>query len=443
MKCPKCGENISSSAKFCTKCGANVPEALEKQARIKAEEEKKRLEAEEEARRKAEEEAKKKAEESEKLQEIEKKNENVKFEETVENIEEPVVTEKTKKEKKSPKDEKREEKQKEKKPKKKHKGLKFLLVLILILIILCAGSYGLYKLDVLPDSVNDVLSPIFETVEGWFGIEKEDSNDNNKDEMEEDKKVKDEKVIKKVDEDKDLVYDYYNKEILGNTYKVPAINLDYDNIEDINDKIADLVEADLKKYEKLKELPEMEPTGMDYVWYENDNILSVVFFIEGYHVDYYYVYNVDIYTGENIENKDILDAAKIDEYDFAEICSDAVEDYYDNYLYDIKDMSLVGEVFEESKLESIKESNFSVSKTDMYLNKYGELTIVAKVTTIAGAGINNVIVDVENYKRNSKPVFESANSTSNVNVVLDDTDDVSEEVEDIEDSEDNEHTASL
>ena len=47
MKCPKCGENIADSAKFCTKCGCNIPEALE---------EKKKQEAEEIAKRKAEEE---------------------------------------------------------------------------------------------------------------------------------------------------------------------------------------------------------------------------------------------------------------------------------------------------------------------------------------------------------------------------------------------------
>ena len=29
MICPNCGEKISDSAKFCTKCGANIPEIIE------------------------------------------------------------------------------------------------------------------------------------------------------------------------------------------------------------------------------------------------------------------------------------------------------------------------------------------------------------------------------------------------------------------------------
>ena len=152
----------------------------------------------------------------------------------------------------------------------------------------------------------------------------------------------------------------------------------------------------------------MAPVSMDYIWTQNDNILSLVFFIHGYHMDYYYVYNIDIYTGEEIENEDILKEAKIDEDDFASMCSKAVEDYYENYLYykGIEDEANVGSEYKKAKSESIKESNFDVSKTKMFLNKNGEVTIISKLTTIAGAGIAYAPVNIENLKRNSKPLFE-------------------------------------
>lgn len=56
MKCPKCGEELDTGMKFCTKCGVNVDEAIRELAeRVQREEEEKRLEEE---RRKIEEQQK-------------------------------------------------------------------------------------------------------------------------------------------------------------------------------------------------------------------------------------------------------------------------------------------------------------------------------------------------------------------------------------------------
>ena len=34
MKCPKCNKEIVDNAKFCSKCGVNIAEALEEKAKL-------------------------------------------------------------------------------------------------------------------------------------------------------------------------------------------------------------------------------------------------------------------------------------------------------------------------------------------------------------------------------------------------------------------------
>lgn len=392
MICPNCGEKISDSAKFCTKCGANIPEILEQ--------------------KKADEKVELKDKEMENSigSEVEEKNEAESEEEKIE--EKPEAKQE---ETKSVKE--KEKKVKATKTKKKHTGLKIIIILILLIIIAGGVLYGLYKIDLLPENINSSVSPIIEKIEGLFGIEneKEDKDTKNESKTEDDDKNEKKDEIKKKDDEEELVFDYYNKTLFGNTYKVPEINLDYDNIKEINEEIADLVDSKLRKYEKLSELPEGEIAYMDYVWYENDNILSLVFYNDTIYTSNYYVFNIDIYTGEEIDNKGILDAAKIDEDEFITLCQEATEDYYDNYLYykGIQDNAEISAIFDNSKEDSIKASNFSLSKTSMFLNKNGELNIIAKFTTIAGAGYNYKSVNIENIKKNSKPLFEGPGFNDN------------------------------
>ena len=389
MKCPRCANKIPDSAKFCTFCGVNI-------LKEKEEAEKNKIVAEVIK------------EETNQVIDDVPKNE-VKKEIENENIEE-------KKTESGNEDNNQKEKPKKKtKTKKKHTLIKLIVILVLLLVIICACIYGLHRLDILPETVSEKIEPVIDTVEGWFGIEEDSEEELDKKTNENNKNKKDEKIINKKDEDEDLVYDYYNKTIHGNTFKIPAINLDYENIENINEEIADLIEVELKKYERGQEPPEGAFSSSDYIWAINDNILSLVFFISGYHVDNYYVYNVDIYSGDNIENSEILEAAKIDSSDFAEKCSEAVEDYYEKYLYTEDAKEAAGNLYKNALINSTDEYNFSPYRTKIYLNSYGELTIVAEIETIAGAGTNSIIVNIENLKRNSKEVFENTNARGQKN----------------------------
>lgn len=123
------------------------------------------------------------------------------------------------------------------------------------------------------------------------------------------------KVIKKINDDKDYAYliDYKNFVLdNGNEYglKLLEINLNSDDAKNINLEIKSFVNNSYKKFQYLND---MISSGniIDYVYFVNDDIISVII-KNNYYVNRMFVvekdtvYNIDIKTGENIENIDLL-----------------------------------------------------------------------------------------------------------------------------------------
>lgn len=123
------------------------------------------------------------------------------------------------------------------------------------------------------------------------------------------------KVIKKINDDKDYAYliDYKNFVLdNGNEYglKLLEINLNSDDAKNINLEIKSFVNNSYKKFQYLND---MISSGniIDYVYFINNEIISVII-KNNYYVNKMFVvekdivYNIDIKTGENIENIDLL-----------------------------------------------------------------------------------------------------------------------------------------
>ena len=123
------------------------------------------------------------------------------------------------------------------------------------------------------------------------------------------------KVIKKINDDKDYAYliDYMDFVLdNGNKFslKLLEINLNSDDAKNINLEIKSFVNNSYKKFQYLND---MISSGniIDYIYYINDDIISVII-KNNYYVNKMYVvekdtvYNIDIKTGENIENIDLL-----------------------------------------------------------------------------------------------------------------------------------------
>lgn len=123
------------------------------------------------------------------------------------------------------------------------------------------------------------------------------------------------KVIKKINDDKDYAYliDYKNFVLdNGNEYglKLLEINLNSDDARNINLEIKSFVNNSYKKFQYVND---MISSGniIDYVYFINNEIISVIiknnyYVNKMYVVDKDTVYNIDIKTGENIENIDLL-----------------------------------------------------------------------------------------------------------------------------------------
>ncbi len=410
MKCPKCNKEIVDNAKFCSKCGVNIAEALEEKAKL------------EELKKKEEEKVAEKKENQAEVKKVEKKVTEKAEPKKESKSEFKKVEPKEKEEKKStqksqPKKENKSEFKKvepqikEKKKKKKHTGFKVILILIILLVIVFFASYGLDKIGVLPDSIVEKIKPAFEIVDGWFGIE--ESNDTVSDK-------KDEKSIILKEADKELVYDYYNKNIFDHTYKIPAINLSYDNVEKINKEIKDNVEKDIKELESKDAFQEGLISKVDYKWYTNKNILSLVYVVNKNKINQYYVYNIDVYTGKKIENKEILEAEKLDEDEFSEKCSTAVKKYFEkNFKGDSLMRSNFGTFYDRALEESMGKSKFKVSNTKIFLDDEGDINLIAELNLFGSTSVSVFIVDIEDSTKNANKIFEDNTvSTQSSNEII-------------------------
>ena len=181
------------------------------------------------------------------------------------------------------------------------------------------------------------------------------------------------KTVKKVYEDKDLVYtilDVKNGNY-GMNVKVPYINLDTQVAKEINDKLTTFVNqisGELGEKEKVFEYNDRNGVlGTTYEWYLNDNILSIIIKLydvghDGAFVDS--INNFDVYTGEELNSRDLLDYKLISEQEL---------------INDLKDYDIIGEIT-------------SVDEISMYLDVGKNLHILVETESIAGP--TSIIKDI-------------------------------------------------
>lgn len=145
--------------------------------------------------------------------------------------------------------------------------------------------------------------------------------------------------VKKLDESKDIVYTVHEEEFMGDTFKIPFINIDSEDVKNINTEINNQINSYIVKLKK-EENNEKYWDGrfsehFDYVSNVNDNILTVVMiFDDEYNYAIENVYNIDIYTGKQMTSEDVLkanniDASKID-----------LKHIYDNVFLEVFDYAI-------------------------------------------------------------------------------------------------------
>jgi len=210
------------------------------------------------------------------------------------------------------------------------------------------------------------------------------------------------KKINKIYEEKDIVYSSYSKYSSEYSYSIPYINIKSLDVEKINQEIENhykpLIEEEL---ENEKEGLSVIMGNIKYNSYLNNNILSLV--ISNLYPNdciYYKVYNVDIYTGENISNSEIINQKNITENEFINKLNILYKDEFtntygsqDKYINNLrnapagwteKELKEQASFYEEQLNKTISKDNYSI-KTPIFLGENGNINVIAQIYSLAGA----------------------------------------------------------
>ena len=180
-------------------------------------------------------------------------------------------------------------------------------------------------------------------------------------------------TVGKIDKSKEWVYDVKNP----NDNIIPFINIDSKDIEMINKEIAE-------KYKDVKE--ENGDFGMEYKYFVNDKIVSLVIKRKFPNdVAYYSTYNIDLTSGKNISNLELIHSKEILETEYLRkiesLYKEETAEYYNTMGGDVSNSEL--------KIESCS------INVPMYLDENGRINVVVKVPSLAGASEYQRIINTD------------------------------------------------
>ena len=188
-------------------------------------------------------------------------------------------------------------------------------------------------------------------------------------------------------------------------YHIPELQIKSAYADSVNKEIAQAFE----KYKKdLKNENALHFYSTAYIPYlTNDGILSLVFIsYEETDMDTYKVYNLDVKTGEKVENARIAQAAGVS--DIRKSAMDALQNWYNKMeIVKVKDYKVVTENGEkkDSQMKDVENSfseKYLNDKMQIGLTNEGKIFFISSVCTMAGAefydwayDINGVNIDDE------------------------------------------------
>ncbi len=210
-------------------------------------------------------------------------------------------------------------------------------------------------------------------------------NENKQEEQKENKPI-----VSLINEEKNIVYTV--KEQSG--YKIPKINLTYDNVKELNKEILSYGE---QKITDMTVDGKIQTDGkLEYKYYENDNILSIVYEHESPFAavsDKYKVWNIDKYTGETITNEQILAKKGIKAEELEESLIQKCKEKYEELGISAKENEEMLEVYNSQLEKTVSKENNNLNNF-MYLGADNEIYVIAKIYSLAGTDYYEHIIKV-------------------------------------------------
>lgn len=187
-----------------------------------------------------------------------------------------------------------------------------------------------------------------------------------------------------------LVTDAYSEEFGGRKFNIPQINLSGDAVANINAEIwatlYDGIVVDVSEWWNQEHYEGSE--SITYNWYLNNDILSLV--IESHPVDWawtdYYVYNIDITTGKELSSEALFEDYGISVTEYKGLAEQVLGSKFwsawDRTNENFQNNNFIS-WFNEALQKTISQEN--IDQTFPYINDKGELCMIAKVYSLAGA----------------------------------------------------------
>ncbi|MBR3134502.1 MAG: hypothetical protein IKG56_03485 [Clostridia bacterium] len=189
-------------------------------------------------------------------------------------------------------------------------------------------------------------------------------------------------TVVKIDNSKEWVYDIKNP----NDNIIPLINVDSKDIEMINKEIAE-------KYKDVKE--EDGDFGMEYKYFVNDKIVSLVIKRKFPNdVVYYSTYNINLTSGKNISNLELVHSKDILETEYLKKIESLYKEETDEYYSIMKKNKMEINESGESFNSELKNASCSIN-APMYLDENGKVNVVVRVPSIAGAAEYQRIINTD------------------------------------------------
>lgn len=205
-----------------------------------------------------------------------------------------------------------------------------------------------------------------------------------------------------------MVSDGYTYETIDNegnklTYKLPQINLNGKEIDEINTKIYD----EFYTNTILPMVIEPEKTDTSILCYEvsyewsikNDTLSLLVSSVSNAANINYSAYNISISKKSIMDRAEVIDCSHIKNDEYLNKVKQALgsvfwERYYDGIMANIDDSDFVN-IANKQLSNTLSEKN--INEADPYFNKNGDLCIIGKVYSIAGADSYEYTINLEDF----------------------------------------------
>lgn len=198
-----------------------------------------------------------------------------------------------------------------------------------------------------------------------------------------------------------LVVDAYSEEINGRKFNIPKINLSNDAVADINAEIwTNLYDGVVVEILEWWNQQQYDVGGyINYNWYVNNGMLSLIIecLPSDWELNYYYVYNISVETGDIISNNEIISIAGLSQMEYLDTVRQALGSVYFQERESYIEQVGYDDLFRTELENTLSTDN--IQNCVPYLNEEGQLCIIGARCSLGEDEFFYHEINLENFVR--------------------------------------------